>query len=58
MMFIRDGHPVALEDILGWMILSGKDITEIKCFLAGLVTRDNWQYDHGDNNHKKMTGDN
>jgi hypothetical protein len=46
MMFIKDGHPVALEDILGWMILSGEDITEIRCFLVGLVTGDNWQYDH------------
>jgi hypothetical protein len=41
MMFITDGHPVALEDILGWMIHSGKDITEIRCFLVGLVTGDN-----------------
>jgi hypothetical protein len=39
-------------------ILSGEDIADIKCFLVGLVTGDNWQYDHGDNNHKKMTGDN
>jgi hypothetical protein len=44
---------VALEDILGWMILSGEDIAEIRCFLVGLVTGDNWQYDH-----KRMTGDN
>jgi hypothetical protein len=39
-MFIIDGHPVALEDILDWMILSGEDITEIRCFLVGLVTGD------------------
>jgi hypothetical protein len=58
MMFITDGHPVALEDILGWMILSGEDIADIRCFLVGLVTGDNWQYDHGDNSHKKMTEDN
>jgi hypothetical protein len=57
MMFIN-GHPVALEDILGWMILSGEDIAEIGCFLVGMVTGDNWQYDHGGNNHKTMTGDN
>jgi hypothetical protein len=49
---------VALEDILGWMILSGEDITDIRCFLVGLVIGDNWQYDHGDNIHKKMTGNN
>jgi hypothetical protein len=61
----RKGHlhackmpsPVALEDILGWMILSGEDIEDIRCFLVGLVTGDNWQYDHGDDSHKKMTGD-
>jgi hypothetical protein len=58
MMFIKDGHPVALEDILGWMIFSGEDIAEIRCFLVGLVTGDKWQYDHGDNSHKKMTGHN
>jgi hypothetical protein len=34
--------PVALEDILGWMILTGEDIAEIRCFLVGLVTGDNW----------------
>jgi hypothetical protein len=28
-MFITDGHPVALEDILGWMILSGEEIADI-----------------------------
>jgi hypothetical protein len=39
------------------MILSGEDITEIRCFLVGLVTGDNWQYDHGDDSHKRMTGD-
>jgi hypothetical protein len=49
---------VALEDILGWMILSREDIADIRYFLVGLVTGDNWQYDHGDNSHKKMTGDN
>jgi hypothetical protein len=38
MMFIEDGHPVALEDILDWMILSGEDIADIRCFLVGLVT--------------------
>jgi hypothetical protein len=58
MMFITDGHPVALEDIIGLMILSGEDIATIRCFLVGLVTGDNWQYDHGDNSHKRMTGDN
>jgi hypothetical protein len=58
MMFITDRHPVALEDILGWMILSGEDIADIRCFLVGLVTGDDWQYDHGDDSHKKMTGDN
>ncbi len=57
-MFITDGHPMALEDILGWMILSGEDIADIRCFLVGLVTGDNWQYDHGDNSHNRMTGDN
>jgi hypothetical protein len=41
MMFITDGHPVALEDILGWMIFSGEDIADIRCFLARLVTGDN-----------------
>jgi hypothetical protein len=44
--------PVALEDILGWMILSGDDIIDIRCFLVGLVTGDNWQYDHGDDTRK------
>jgi hypothetical protein len=58
MMFITDGHPVALEDIIGWMILSGEDIAHIRCFLVGLMTGDNWQYDHGDNSYKRMTGDN
>ncbi len=48
-MFIKDGHPVALEDIIGWMILSGEDIADIRCFLVGLVTGDNWQNNHGDN---------
>jgi hypothetical protein len=57
MMFIKDGHPVALEDILGWMILSGEDIVDIRCFLVRLVTGDNWQHDHGDDSHKKTTGD-
>jgi hypothetical protein len=45
----RKGHllackmpsPVALEDILGLMILNGEDIANIRCFLAGLVTGDN-----------------
>ncbi len=37
---------------------SSEDIAKITCFLVGLVTGDNWQYDHGDNSHKKMTGDN
>jgi hypothetical protein len=50
--------PVALEDILGWMILNGEDIAYIRYFLVELVTGDNWQNDHGDNSHKKMTGDN
>ncbi len=57
-MLITDGHLVALEDILGWMILSGEDIADIRCFLVGLVTGVNWQYDHGDDSHKRMTGDN
>ncbi len=59
MIFVTDGHPVALEVILGWMILSGEDIANIRCFLflVGLLTGDDWQYDHGDNSHKKMTGD-
>jgi hypothetical protein len=57
-MFITDGHPVALEDILGWMILSGEDIADIRCFLVGLVKGDNWQNDQGDDSHKRMTGDN
>jgi hypothetical protein len=39
--------PVALEDI-----------TNSRCFLVGLVTVDEWQNDHGDASHKKMTGDN
>jgi hypothetical protein len=53
-MFIKDRHPVALEDILvGWIILSAGDMAEIRCFLVGLVTGDNWQYDHGDNSHKE-----
>ncbi len=56
-MFIIDGHPVALEDILGWMIFSGEDITDVRCFLVGMVTGDNRQYDNGANSHKKMTGD-
>jgi hypothetical protein len=56
MMFIKDRYPVALEDILGLMIFSGEDIAEIRCFLVGLATGENWQYDHGDNSHKKMTG--
>jgi hypothetical protein len=55
MMFIADGHPVALEDILGWMNLRGVDIAEIRCFSVGLVTGDSWQYDYEDNSHKKMT---
>ncbi len=58
MMFIKDGHPVALEDILGLMIFSGEDIAEIRCFIVGLVTGDKRQYDHKDNSHKKMTGHN
>jgi hypothetical protein len=51
MIFIEDGHPVALEDILDWMILSGEDITEMRCFLVGLVTGDNWQYENRDDSH-------
>jgi hypothetical protein len=39
------------------MIHSGEDIAEIRCFLVGLVTGDNWQYDHGDKSHKRVTGD-
>ena len=31
-------NPVALEDILGWIILSREDIADIRCFLVGLVT--------------------
>jgi hypothetical protein len=58
MMFIKDGHPVALEEILGWMILSGEDFAESRCFIVGPVTGYNWQYDHGDDSHKRMTGDN
>ncbi len=50
--------PVALEDILGWMILNEEDIANIRCFLVGLVTGDDWQNDHGDNSQKKMTRDN
>jgi hypothetical protein len=50
--------PEALEDIVGWMILNEEDILNIRCFLVGLVTGDNWQYDHGHDCHKKMTGDN
>jgi hypothetical protein len=38
--------PVALEDIVGWVILNEEDIANIRCFLVGLVTGDNWQYDH------------
>jgi hypothetical protein len=49
--------PVALEDIIGWIILNGEDIANIRCFLVGLVTGDNWQDNHGDNSCKKMTGD-
>jgi hypothetical protein len=49
---------MALDDMLGWMILSGEDIADIRCFLVGLVTGDNLWYDHGDNSHKIMTGDN
>jgi hypothetical protein len=50
--------PVALEDIVGWIILNKEDITNIGCFLVGLVTGDDWQeYDHGDNSHIKMTRD-
>jgi hypothetical protein len=30
MMFITDEHPAALEDILGWMILIGEDIADIR----------------------------
>ncbi len=33
--------PVALDNILGWMILTGEDIAEIRCFLVGLMTGDN-----------------
>jgi hypothetical protein len=57
MVFIKYGHPVALEDIPGWIFLSGEEIADIRCFLVGLVTGDNWHYDHGDNSHKKMTED-
>jgi hypothetical protein len=57
MIFFKDRHPVALEDIQGWMILSGEDIAVIRCFLVELVTGDNWQNNHGDYSHKKMTGD-
>jgi hypothetical protein len=49
--------PAALEDILGWMIHIEEDIANIRCFLVGLVTGDNWQNGRGDNSHKKMTGD-
>jgi hypothetical protein len=49
--------PVALEDILGWMILNGEDIASIRFFLGGQVTGDNWQNDHGDDSHKIMTQD-
>jgi hypothetical protein len=46
----RKGHllackmpsPVALKDILGWMILNGEDIANIRCFLVGLVKGDDW----------------
>jgi hypothetical protein len=53
-MFISDGHPAALEDI--WMILSGEDIADIRCFLVGLVIGDNWQYDHEDDSQCWETG--
>jgi hypothetical protein len=39
------------------MNLSREDMEDIRCSLVGLVSGDNWQYDHGDNSHKKMTGD-
>jgi hypothetical protein len=58
MLACKTPSPLALKDILDWMILSGEDITYIRCFLVGLVTENNRQYDHGDNSHKKMTGDN
>jgi hypothetical protein len=41
-MFIKYRHLVALEAILGWMILSGENIADIRCFLVGLVTGDDW----------------
>jgi hypothetical protein len=50
--------PEALDNILGTrMILSGGDITKMRCFLVGLVTGDNWQNGHGEHILKKMTGD-
>ncbi len=48
---------MALEDILGWIILGGEDMADIRCFLVGLVTGEDCQYDHGDDSHKRMTGD-
>jgi hypothetical protein len=33
--------PVALVDILGWMIFNREDTANIRCFLVGLVTEDN-----------------
>jgi hypothetical protein len=47
MLACKTPSPVALEDI-----------TKCRCFLVGLVTRVEWQNDHGDTSHEKMTGDN
>jgi hypothetical protein len=46
---------VALEVVMGRMILSGEDIAKTGCFLVRLVTGDDWQKDHGDNSHREMT---
>jgi hypothetical protein len=47
MLACKTPSPVALEDI-----------TKSRCFLVGMVTREEWQNEHGDPRHKKMTGDN
>jgi hypothetical protein len=46
MLACKRPSPVALEDI-----------AKSRCFVVGLVNGHEWQNDHGDTSHKKMTGD-
>jgi hypothetical protein len=48
------------ERMLAWKTPSPvalEDIAKSRCFLVGLLIGDEWQNDHGDASHNKMTGD-